>query len=66
MVTFVAPVHMTVPVTDKKHPTSLDLGIESLVISGHTGKPENTRECNIKKQDLKSLRWLPKIKATKH
>lgn len=41
VVTFVALVRMTVPVTDKKLPTSLDLGITSLVISGHTGKPEH-------------------------
>lgn len=57
---------MTVPVIDKKHPTSLDLGIESLVISGHTGKPEDTGEFNIKKLDLNSLNWLPKVKATQH
>ena len=35
---------MTVPVTDRKRPTSLDFGITSLVISGHSGKPEDTRE----------------------
>lgn len=41
-VTLVTPVRMTVPVTDKKCPTSLDLGMVSLVSSGHTGRPVHT------------------------
>lgn len=52
IVTFVALVRMTVPVTDKKHPTSLHLGITSLVISGHSGKPEDPKFNKIKMQDL--------------
>lgn len=44
---------MTVPVTDRKRPTSLDLGITSLVISGHSGKPEQMRGfTHIEEQDL--------------
>lgn len=39
---------MTVPVTDRKRPTSLDLGITSLVISGHSGKPERARTDRIR------------------
>lgn len=38
-VTLIALVRITVPVTDKKCPTSRDLGIVSLVNSGHTGRP---------------------------
>lgn len=40
-VTLVTLVRMTVPVTDKKCPTSLDLGIVSLVSSGQTGRPKD-------------------------
>lgn len=44
---------MTVPVTDRKRPTSLDLGITSLVISGHSGKPKHTRAfTHLEEQDL--------------
>lgn len=38
-VTLIVLVRMTVPATDKKWPTSRDLGIVSLVSSGHTGRP---------------------------
>lgn len=55
MVTFAALVRMTVPVTDRKRPTSLDLGITSLVISGHSGKPvhiERIHQHTVEEQDL--------------
>jgi len=50
VVTLATLVRMTVPVTDKKCPTSLDLGIVCLVSSGHTGKPEN--KCFNKQQKI--------------
>ena len=42
VVTLATLVRMTVPVTDRKCPTSLDLGMVSLVSSGHTGRPGDT------------------------
>ena len=37
-------VRITVPVTDRKCPASLDRGMVSLVSSGHTGRPTIFKE----------------------
>lgn len=48
-VTLIVLVRITVPVTDKKCPTSRDLGMVSLVNSGHTGRPAHLYGKNTQK-----------------